>query len=80
VLGGFGPPQEGTSGRAYGVLETGITIHLVDEEYDHGAIVAQCQVPVLPGDDVEALATRSLVREHEFWVETLERVLTGAIG
>ena len=37
-------------------------------------------VPVLQGDDVEALATRSLIREHVFWVETLERVLTGAIG
>jgi phosphoribosylglycinamide formyltransferase-1 len=65
---------------AAGVNQTGITIHLVDEEYDHGTIVAQCNVPVLPGDDVEALATRSLAREHAFWVETLQRVLSGAIG
>ena len=65
---------------AAGVAGTGITIHLVDEEYDHGAIVAQCEVPVLPGDDVEALAARSLVREHAFWVETLERVLVALVG
>jgi len=65
---------------AAGVTQTGITIHLVDEEYDHGTIVAQCQVPVLPGDDVEALATRSLVREHAFWVETLEHVLRGDVA
>ena len=43
---------------ASGEPETGITIHVVDEEYDHGPIVAQCRVPVHPGDTAESLAAR----------------------
>src|SRR5262249_18491397 len=43
---------------AAGEQETGVTIHCVDEEYDHGAILAQCRVPVLPGDTADALAQR----------------------
>jgi phosphoribosylglycinamide formyltransferase-1 len=58
---------------------TGATIHLVDEEYDHGPIVAQCRVSVEPGDDVETLSARVLARERVFWVETLRCVLSGAI-
>jgi phosphoribosylglycinamide formyltransferase-1 len=60
---------------AAGETETGITIHQVDEEYDHGAIVAQCTIPILPGDDVETLGARSLAREHAFWVETLQEII-----
>ena len=60
-----------------GEQETGVTIHLVDEEYDHGVILAQCLVPVLPGDTAEMLAQRVLEREHSFVVETLERILIG---
>jgi len=56
---------------------TGVTIHLVDEEYDHGSIVAQCEVAVLPGDTVEALRARVLERERRFVVETLGRIATG---
>ena len=59
---------------AAGENETGVTIHVVDEEYDHGAIVAQCRVPVLPGDTVESLRERVLAREHTFLVETLARL------
>ena len=64
---------------AAGDKETGVTIHLVDEEYDHGAILAQCRVPVLAEDTVVSLAQRVLEREHSFLRETLERILTGEL-
>jgi phosphoribosylglycinamide formyltransferase 1 len=65
---------------AAGDRESGVTIHLVDREYDHGSILAQCQVPVLPGDTAESLAARVLEREHTFLVETLKRIVDGEIA
>jgi phosphoribosylglycinamide formyltransferase-1 len=62
-----------------GEQETGVTVHLVDGEYDHGAILAQCAVPVAPDDTVESLARRVLEREHDFLVETLDRIFKGEI-
>jgi phosphoribosylglycinamide formyltransferase-1 len=59
--------------------ETGVTIHLVDEQYDHGTILAQSPVPVLPGDTVESLSARVLEQEHIFLVETLNRIIRGEI-
>lgn len=50
---------------ASGVRETGATVHLVDEAYDHGATLAQARVPVLPGDTPELLAQRVLEVEHQ---------------
>lgn len=47
-----------------GARVTGATVHLVDEEYDRGPIVAQWPVPVLPGDDEASLAARVLAVEH----------------
>jgi len=47
-----------------GAAETGCTVHLVEEEYDRGMILAQARVPVLPGDNAEALAARVLEQEH----------------
>ncbi|HEV2291019.1 MAG TPA: phosphoribosylglycinamide formyltransferase [Gemmatimonadales bacterium] len=49
---------------ASGVRESGPTVHLVDEEYDRGAILAQVRVPVLPGDTPATLAERVLAQEH----------------
>jgi phosphoribosylglycinamide formyltransferase 1 len=49
---------------ASGAQETGATVHLVDEAYDHGASLAQARVPVLPGDTPELLAQRVLEVEH----------------
>ncbi|MFL5401330.1 MAG: phosphoribosylglycinamide formyltransferase [Gemmatimonadales bacterium] len=49
---------------ASGASETGATVHLVDEVYDHGARLAQARVPVLPGDTPELLARRVLEVEH----------------
>ena len=47
-----------------GVRESGATVHLVDEVYDRGAILAQGRVPVLPNDTPERLAARVLEVEH----------------
>jgi len=58
---------------------TGVTVHLVDEEYDRGPIVAQRAVPVRPDDTADTLAARVLKVEHEIYVDTLERIARGAI-
>jgi phosphoribosylglycinamide formyltransferase-1 len=50
---------------AAGVSESGCTVHLVDEEYDRGEILAQARVPVLPNDTAESLAARVLAEEHK---------------
>ena len=47
-----------------GLRITGVTVHLVDDRYDEGAILAQWPVPVCPGDDVATLAARVLRVEH----------------
>ena len=52
-----------------GKEESGVTVHLVDEEYDTGAIVGQKRLPVLPHDTPESLAERVLQLEHEFFPE-----------
>jgi phosphoribosylglycinamide formyltransferase-1 len=62
-----------------GEKETGVSIHLVDEEYDHGTVIAQCRVPVDPQDTVDSLAARVLAVEHEFLVETLRKIIAGEI-
>ncbi len=64
---------------AAGEAETGVTLHLVDEEYDHGQIVAQRRVPVEPGDTVAMLAARVLEREHALLVETLQAIASGTL-
>jgi phosphoribosylglycinamide formyltransferase-1 len=53
---------------------------LVDKDYDHGAIIAQSRVPVLPGDTAEILLNRVLEREHNFLVETIGKIITGEIS
>ena len=61
----------------YGVQVTGCTVHFVDEQLDHGVIVLQRAVPVLPGDDPHALADRILEQEHIAYAEAIARVLSG---
>jgi phosphoribosylglycinamide formyltransferase 1 len=65
---------------AAGDVETGVSIHLVDQEYDHGPVVAQCRVPVLEGDTAATLQERVQTREREFLVETLHAIVAGTIG
>lgn len=51
---------------------SGITIHLVDEEYDHGRHLLQATCPVLAGDTAESLASRIHALEHRFYAPTIE--------
>ena len=60
---------------AYGVKVTGCTVHFVDEELDHGAIVVQKTVPVLDSDDEHTLAARILEQEHIAYSEAIRIVL-----
>jgi phosphoribosylglycinamide formyltransferase-1 len=62
---------------AYGVKVSGCTVHFVDEELDHGAIIVQKTVPVLNGDDEHALAERILEQEHIAYSEAINVVLGG---
>ena len=59
--------------------ESGVTVHLVTEEYDRGPIIAQVRVPVEPDDTPEILAARVLVEEHKLYPATLQRIVTGEI-
>ena len=61
----------------YGVKVTGCTVHFVDEELDHGAIVVQHAVPVLDTDDAHSLAERILKEEHQAYTEAVARVAGG---
>jgi phosphoribosylglycinamide formyltransferase-1 len=62
---------------AYGVKVSGCTVHFVDEELDHGAIVVQKTVPVLDTDDEHTLADRILEQEHVAYTEAIKMVLEG---
>jgi phosphoribosylglycinamide formyltransferase-1 len=61
----------------YGVKVSGCTVHFVDEFLDHGAIIVQKVVPVLPDDDDHTLAARILEQEHVAYTEAINIVLTG---
>jgi phosphoribosylglycinamide formyltransferase-1 len=58
---------------------TGATVHIVDEEYDHGPIVLQRKVPVEPDDTPETLAARVLGVEHEIYPEAIRLFAGGKV-
>ena len=62
-----------------GVRVTGVTIHFVDEVYDHGPIIAQWPVPVRIDDTVATLAERVLRVEHQLFPRVIEAVATGQV-
>jgi len=64
---------------AAGVAESGCAIHLVDEEYDRGPILAQLSVPVAPGETADSLEAKVTAREPGFFVETLKRIASGEL-
>ncbi len=64
---------------AAGEHQTGATIHLVDEEYDHGRAVMQRQVPVEPDDDVETLKNRVLEAERDLCIAAISRLADGSL-
>jgi formyltetrahydrofolate-dependent phosphoribosylglycinamide formyltransferase len=56
--------------------ESGITIHVVDEQYDHGATVFQAACPVMPDDTADSLAARIHALEHQHYPEVVERFVS----
>lgn len=58
-----------------GCKVAGATVHFVTAELDHGGILAQAVVPVLPGDTAEALAARVLSQEHSLYPQALRDLL-----
>jgi len=60
-----------------GEIESGCTVHVVDEGTDSGPIVLQRRVPILPGDDPESLSARILNEEHAAYPDAITRVLAG---
>lgn len=61
----------------YGVRHSGCTVHFVDEQLDHGVIVVQRTVPVLPGDTEDQLSARILEQEHLAYTDAIGKVLSG---
>jgi phosphoribosylglycinamide formyltransferase-1 len=64
---------------AAGDDETGVSIHIVDGDYDTGRIVAQSRVPVESTDSPQTLAQRVLKQEHAFFPKVLQKIVTGEI-
>src|SRR5581483_5891483 len=63
---------------AYGVKVAGCTVHFVDEELDHGAIIVQKTVAVMDDDDEHSLSARILEQEHIAYSEAINLVLSGS--
>jgi phosphoribosylglycinamide formyltransferase-1 len=63
----------------HGVKISGCTVHVVDEQIDHGPIVAQAPVPVLEGDTPEALAARILEQEHRIYAQAVAWYFDGRL-
>jgi len=63
----------------YGVKVTGCTVHLVDEQVDHGPIILQATVPVEDDDTVLTLSARILEQEHALYPKALALVADGRI-
>jgi phosphoribosylglycinamide formyltransferase-1 len=64
----------------HGVKVTGCTVHLVDEQVDHGPIVLQATVPVLEHDTVDALSARILEQEHALYPQALALMASGRLS
>jgi phosphoribosylglycinamide formyltransferase-1 len=64
---------------AAGETESGVSVHIIDGEYDTGPVIAQCRVPVKPKDTPETLSERVHKRELRFVVETLSDIASGKL-
>ena len=64
----------------HGCKFAGATVHQVTADLDHGPILAQAVVPVLPGDTASTLAARVLTQEHLLYPQAIEEALSRAIG
>ncbi len=65
---------------AAGLRESGICIHLVDEEYDRGPVIARRGVEVEPADTAESLEARITSLEPRFFLETLKQIASGELA
>jgi phosphoribosylglycinamide formyltransferase 1 len=63
----------------YGVKISGVTVHFVDEQLDHGPIILQAAVPVHDDDNEDALASRILVEEHRIYPEAVRLFFEGRL-
>lgn len=63
-----------------GEKESGVTVHVVDDQYDHGPILAQKKVPVLDDDTADTLADRVLKEEHQLYAATIANIISGEIS
>ncbi len=63
----------------YGCKLTGCTVHFVDNEYDHGPVIAQASVPVLPNDDASSLAKRVFATECELYPQVINAFAAGRV-
>jgi phosphoribosylglycinamide formyltransferase-1 len=61
----------------YGVKISGATVHIVDEELDHGPILLQAAVPIVGSDTEESLSARILEQEHRLYPEAIAMLLDG---
>ncbi|MGQ0849225.1 MAG: phosphoribosylglycinamide formyltransferase [Actinomycetota bacterium] len=75
-------PGLGAVGQAlrHGVKVTGVTIHFVDVEVDHGPIIAQRAVPVLDNDTVESLHARIQWEEHDLYPRVVRALVEGRLN
>ncbi len=65
--------------RASGDTQTGASIHLVDQDYDTGPVIAQAVVPVRPQDTVDDIEARVRAVELGLMVQTLRRIAEGEL-
>lgn len=65
--------------KANGDTETGITIHLVNEEYDDGQIIAQKTIPVSQNDSIDDIENNVKNAEPAFYIDTVRKILKGDI-
>lgn len=77
------PSFPGTHGmedaQAWGVKVAGCTVHFVDEEVDHGEVIAQAVVPVLAGEPLEDLQQRIHAMEHRIYPQVIQWIAEGRV-
>ena len=64
----------------YGCRVSGCTVHFVDDQYDHGPIIAQATVPVLPDDTAEKLAARVFEQECQLYPRVINALAKGQVS
>ena len=65
---------------AAGEAVSGVTVHLVDGEYDHGPAIAAMQIPLADGDDADAVEAKVTAAEPGFFIDVLRRISTGELA